>query len=183
MTSMRRPFAALLLILAGAAVPVRLWARHHEDAASLTAHIEREKNPIKKAKLEIRLSKLELEQAVGSYDHHQLDSGKQQLAAFLGRVQDAWGHLKSSGRNAASKPDGFMQLEIALREDARSLNDLRERVAYFNRVPIDQAIQQLNQLHSEVLIALFPGAAPPAAAHAKNSKMEASRLTQRSAKP
>ncbi len=182
MTSKRRPFAALLLMLAGAAVPVRLWARHHDDAASLTAHIQREKNPIKKAKLEIRLSKLELEQAVGSYDHHQLDSGKQQLAAFLGRVQDAWAILKSSGRNAASKPDGFMQLEIALREDARSLNDLRERVAYFNRAPIDQTIHQLNQLHSEVLIALFPGAAPPAA-HPRNSRMEASRLTQRSAKP
>lgn len=182
MSPMRRPFAALLLILAGAVVPARLWARHHDDAASLTAHIQREKNPVKKAKLEIRLSKLELEQAVGSYDHRQLDPGKQQLAAFLSRVQKAWGLLKSSGRNAASKPDGFMQLEIALREDARSLNDLRERVAYFNRAPIDQAIQQLNQLHSDVLIALFPGAAPPPA-HAKNSRMEASRATNGSAKP
>ncbi|HEX5481438.1 MAG TPA: hypothetical protein VFZ08_02275 [Terriglobia bacterium] len=159
------------------------WGHHKDNAADLSAHIQREKNPVKKAKLEIRLSKLDLEQAKAAYQHHRLDEGKKLLGKFLSVVNESWSTLKSSGRDAAKKPQGFMQLEIALREDARMLHDLRERLSYFDRGSVDQTIHQINQLHSEVLVALFPSASQPSRKPPKKSKVQADRMEGGNANP
>lgn len=164
-------------------VPGAQWSHHKDNAADLSARIEHEKNPVKKAKLEIRLSRVELEQARAAYERHRLDDGKKLLGSFLNVVNESWSTLKGSGRNAAKKPQGFMQLEIALREDVRTLNDLRERLSYFDRSSVDQAIHQLNQLHSEVLVALFPGASQPSSKPAKKSKVQADRMAGGNASP
>ena len=144
-----------------AAVPSRSAARGHDDPAKLRDQIEHQTNPVKKAKLEIRLARVELRQVVDAYSHNQSMQGQRLLAAYLQDMNDSWNVLRKSGRNAASNPSGFMQLEIALRENARVLRDLHDRVAYFDQAPIAKTLGVLNLLHSRVLLALFPGAAPP----------------------
>ncbi|MGH9378488.1 MAG: hypothetical protein ACRD18_12670 [Terriglobia bacterium] len=161
--------------------PSILRARHHDNEPDLTARIQRENNPVKRAKLEIRMGKLLLDQAAAAYDHHQIPQGQKLLSSFTGEMQDAWKLLESSGRNAAKKPDGFMQLEIALRENARALNGLRERVFYLYRGPIDKTLKTLNQVHSRVLVQLFPGAVPPSAASPAAKGVPALQNTKRGA--
>lgn len=152
-------WGALLCIFA--LYPVPLWGRHHDTPQKLEARIARERNPVKKAKFEIRLGNLLLDQAEQAYDSRHIPQGQRLLANYTSEMQDAWKLLKSTGRNAAKKPDGFMQLEIALRENNRDLHALRRRVFYLYRGPIDEALKTLGQLHNTVLVDLFPGAVPP----------------------
>jgi hypothetical protein len=71
-------------------------------------------------------------------------------------LEDAWKTLQDSGRKASRQPEGFRELEIALREDVRALEDLGRGVEYFNRGPIDDAAKKLDQTHNQVFQLLFP---------------------------
>lgn len=184
MTSVSRS-AITIVFLTGASLLVSpaLWARHQEDPSELEAKIEREKNPVKKAKLEVHLGAVELQQAVGAYDHHQTGQGAKLLLQFSGTMESSWNVLEDSGRNATAKPQGFMELEIALREDARKLRDLRERIEYFSRGPVDDTLNKLGQLHAKVLLALFPGAKPPGVNNPEKAKMQATGLASKTERP
>lgn len=173
----RRSFSGCVIAAAALAavmlLPGKCEARRHDSVADLQAKIERETNPIKRAKLQVRLGRLEMSQAAEAYDHRRIQSGEALLSQSTASMESAWSLLKSTGRNPARKPDGFMQLEIGLREEARSLTQLRRRVFYLNRGPLDAALKALNALHAQVLLGLFPGAAPPGGSAAPKAKMPA----------
>ena len=145
-----------LVILAAVAPAVR----GAENEAQLEARLKRETNPVRKAKLEIRLSRLKLYRASDAFDKGDLEAANMLLEAYVAQVKSAWATLKSSGRRASKKPAGFKELDIALREDARYLDDLKHRVSYMVRAPVEKAEQEVEDLRSEVLKALFP-AEPP----------------------
>jgi hypothetical protein len=171
---------AILVLAAAFDLPSTFaWGRRREDVAKLREQIQRQKNPVKKAKLEIRLARFELQQVVAAYDHNQAMQGRQLLGNYLQEMNESWSMLKNSGRNAAKSPSGFMQLEIALRENARVLTDLRDRVAYLDEAPIERTLGVLNQLHSRVLLALFPGAVSPGATAQKPPKTGTSSFATR----
>ena len=50
-----------------------------------------------------------------------------------------------------------------MREDVRLLDDLKRRISYFDRAPIEQTGKELEQVRVEVLQALFPVARAPEA--------------------
>lgn len=164
---------AAAALAAVALLPRRCEARHHDSVSDLQAKIGRESNPIKRAKLQVRLGRLEMTQAAEAYDHQRFQSGEALLSQSTASMESAWSLLESTGRNPARKPDGFMQLEIGLREEARSLTELRRRVFYLNREPLDAALKALNALHARVLLGLFPGAAPPGGSASPKAKLPA----------
>jgi hypothetical protein len=120
------------------------------------ARIQRETNPVKKAKYQVRLGRMKLQQAIGAYDGSNIELGAQLLSAHVELMQEAWQTLRASGRNAARNSDGFKELEIALREEGRRLEDLKHRVSYFNRPPVEKAAKEIGQVHAEVIQVLFP---------------------------
>ena len=145
-----------LVILAAVAPRVR----GAESEAELEARLKRESDPVRKAKIQIRLSRFKLYQAAGAFDQGNIEEAHKLLAAYLERVKGAWATLKNSGRRANKKPAGFKELDIALREDARYLNDLKHRVSYMLRAPVEQTAQEVDDLRNEVLKALFPSEPP-----------------------
>lgn len=161
---------ACLVVGAAALSAARLEARHKDSEPDLLARIQRETNPVRKAKYEIRLGSLKLQQAVTAYDQQRRDQGKALLDDYAAEMSKAWVLLQSSGRDATRKPDGFKQLDIALRENARLLEDLRHRVPYMDRGPLDQTSQEMDRTHNQVLVALFPGMKPRAEAPRQGSK-------------
>ncbi|MGH9328156.1 MAG: hypothetical protein ACRD2B_15915 [Terriglobia bacterium] len=179
----RIAFVALFLVGASSLFPSGLWARHRESPSELDAKIDRQKNPVKKAKLEVRLGNVELQEAITAYDHRQNGQGAKLLRAFSSTMETSWSVLESTGRNAARKPQGFMELEIGLREDIRKLTDLRARVEYFSLGPINDSLNRLSRLHNQVLLALFPGATRPGRNGAAKAKMRASGLAAKAARP
>jgi CRISPR/Cas system-associated endonuclease Cas1 len=135
-----------------------------ESEAQLQARVEKEQDPVKKSKLETRLARIKLQQAIQTYEQGNIEQGEQLVSAYLARIKDAWQILRSSGRNAAHASQGFKELDIELREDARLLVDLKHRVSYFDRGPVDKAEKEVEQERAEVLHALFPVTRAPEAA-------------------
>lgn len=134
-----------------------LCAFGRETEEQLRERIQSEQNPVKKAKYEIRLAHLELQQARDAYEQGNVQLGAKLLEAFAEHMTTSWKFLRDSGRQAAKQPQGFKELDISLRQDVRLLEDLRHRVAYFDRGPVDKAAQEMERIRSEVLRALFPG--------------------------
>jgi len=106
------------------ATPAVVWARHTQSEQELRARLARESNPVKRVKIEIRLAALKLEQAGAAFDKDQTTVGAKLLDAYYDDMKEAWRTLESSGRSAARKPGGFIDLDIALRENTRALTDL-----------------------------------------------------------
>lgn len=145
--------AVALAILAD---PSFLGARHQESEQELLARIAHENNLAKKARLQAELASLKLDQAAAAFDHDQYESGKTLLQQYTGWIRTAWGVLEQSGRDATRKPQGFMYLDISLRENARALADLAERTPFEDRGFIEEAAKSADAVHNRVLAALFP---------------------------
>lgn len=112
-------------LLRGAPAP-----RRQDTEPDLLARIGREQNLVNRAKLEVRLGRVKLFQATEAYDRGDVEECYQLLAAYLERMKGAWATLQSSGRQAWRHDQGFRQLDIALREDGRYLDDFKRRVPF-----------------------------------------------------
>lgn len=154
-----RPGIALcwFMALVSTAGAANLWAHREETDEELEARIQQENNPLKRAKLEIELGSLKLDKAGQAYARDDTEAGAKLLDACESRMQQAWALLKASGRDATRKPQGFKDLDIALREGARRLEDLRRGVPYAERAAIERTAKELDAVHERVLTALFPG--------------------------
>lgn len=153
---LRVALAACLAAVASWHAPARLLARHPDSEADLKARIGREQNPVKKAKYEVRLGRVFLTAAAAAYDKGDPDRCNALAGDYLAQIKDAWQLLRGTGRNPLKKPDGFRDLDIALREDARLLDDLQHRIPYDEREPVSKVAQEVNRIHAEVIQALFP---------------------------
>ncbi|MBZ5565938.1 MAG: hypothetical protein LAP13_26395 [Acidobacteriia bacterium] len=151
-----RWITALLICFCGAFLTTTLCGGKRDNEEDLKTHIQSEHNPVKKAKIQIRLAKLQLNQAEASYNQGQTEQGAALLGVYASTMQDAWEALRQSGRNGARQPQGFKELELALREGTRRLEDLKHRISYYDREPVDKVQQTLASEHNAVLKALFP---------------------------
>jgi hypothetical protein len=146
--------ALLGILLAG------LCAMGRETAEQLLKRIQSEPNPVKKAKDEIKLASLKLTQVQNAYSQGNIEAGEKLLGAFTDAMKTSWKLLQDSGRKASKQPEGFRELEIALREDVRILQDLERTVSYLDRPPLENAAQEMEKMRGEVLHAQFPGGPP-----------------------
>lgn len=146
---------AFVLILARV-----VCAAGSDTEEQLIQRIQKEQNPVKKAKEEIKLANLKLDQLRGAYSQGHVEAGAKLLGTFMDDMKSSWKTLQNSGRKVTSHPEGFRELEISLRENVRLLQDLGRDVSYFDREPIMNAAQQLDHMRSEVLGALFPAGNP-----------------------
>jgi hypothetical protein len=137
------------------------WASGHETEAQLLQRIQNEQNPVKKAKYEIKLANLKLMQVQDAYSQGNIDAGTNLLGTFVEHMKTSWQLLQASGRKAVKQPEGFRELEISLREDARLLEDVARRLSYFDRGPVEKAGRELERMRVDVLQALFPAVKSP----------------------
>jgi hypothetical protein len=146
----------LLPLFLGGLVGAAPAPRRPDTEADLLTRLEREQNLVKRAKLEIRLGRVKLFQAIGAFDRGNVEECHQLLAAYLERMKGAWATLETSGRQAWRQHQGFRELDIALREDGRFLEDLKRRFPYQDRAPVEKVAQEVDDLRNQVLKALFP---------------------------
>ncbi len=152
------------LVCMGILVPVSC-AKGSDTEEQLRERMQSEQNPVKKAKVEIKLAHLKLIQVHDAYVQGHVEEGAKLLGTFLDEISNSWKLLQSSGRKASRQPEGFRELEISLRENARALQDLDPTVSYYDRAPLLNAQKELDQMRLDVLNELFPGKShqsPPA---------------------
>ena len=138
-----------------------LPALGRDTEQQLLERIQNEQNPIRKAKEEIQLGSFRLGHIKNAYSQGNIEEGAKLLGTFVDVMKTSWKILHDSGRTAAKQPQGFRELEISLREDVRTLQDLERIVGYFDRPPLENAVEELEHIHEEVLKTLFPGGTPP----------------------
>jgi len=148
--------AVLIVALAGGS----LQAFREDREEDLLPRIEHERDPVKKAKFEIRLARLKLRQGAAACEKDDHDGCSKSLSGYLELMKSSWKDLKSSGRNAVKQPSGFKELDIALREDAHTLDDLKRRMPIEDVGGIDSVIGEAEKIHDEDFTALFPGGEP-----------------------
>lgn len=157
----RRVFAFLLflplsLLVQGATAS----AKPRDDGPKLLSKLERESNPVKKAKIEVRLARLRLEEAFDAYSNGHFDEFWKLLGVYEDFMNKAWADLQASGRIAYKKSDGFKQLDIGLRESQRDVEDFETRITFDERQEVQKIQARMEKLHNQVLKALFPQPAP-----------------------
>ena len=155
--------ANLRWVVAAACVVILLdpfvWAgpgRNESKEQKLTAKIEREKNPGKKARLQLRLAKLKLKEANAAYLDRHFQEGKALLQQYLDQVRRSWATLQGADNAIRKHMRAFRDLEISLRENDRFLEDLRHSVPYPESEAIKAIAKESRQVHEMVLEAIFP---------------------------
>ncbi len=157
----REPCTVLTIGLAvGVILVAGLGVMGRETEAQLLQRIQSQQNPVKKAKGEIKLASLRLTQVQDAYSQGHIEAGAKLLETYVDTMKTSWKLLQDSGRKASKQPEGFRELEIALREDVRLLEDLGRKESYFDRAPLMDAVQELERMRGEVIHALFPGGPP-----------------------
>lgn len=152
--------ALLFFLVLGGAADTASSHKHPESEEELLARLEQENNPVKKAKLEILLGRMKLNQAFQEYNQGNFEPAWKNLDAYSSRMKEAWKILQDSGRIASKNPDGFKQLDIALRESRRALEDFETRVTFEERREVEKARKLTEELRKNVLDALFPPTPP-----------------------
>jgi hypothetical protein len=154
----RRLLAAVTLGVTSSAIPAAAGLFHHPSTVpELKAKIGKQRNPVKKAELQIQLAHLILQQAAQAYDQNNFKAGQDLLYRYLSEAKISWETLKSSGRNAMRQPEGFKQLDMDFTADDRLLGDLRRQIPYPQSKVIKKIQLRSRNIHAQVLDAIFPG--------------------------
>jgi predicted nucleic acid-binding Zn-ribbon protein len=156
----REVAAALLVACLSGGQAEAASPQRRDNESDLRARLAREKNPVNRGKYEIRLARVKLFQAIEAFNQQDFEGTLKLLEDYLEQAKKSWATLKDSGRPAHKKPQGFKELDIELREDARYLEDLRRRIPYTDREPVERIEHEVEQLRGEVLRALFPPGPP-----------------------
>jgi hypothetical protein len=150
----------LVLPLLFALAPRALAGTDEERARELQKErtkLERETDPVDRAKIGIKISDLLLADVGEAVRDGDLKQMEQQLVEYSAAIQDAHQVLIDSGRNAAKKPGGFKELEIALRKHTRAFDDFTRMVnSIQGRVPLERAKDLAIGIRDKLLKALFP---------------------------
>ena len=149
--------AVFLLILGvgGKVLPGSPLLPPEGSEAKLEKRIRREVRPIRKVRLQIKLARLRLRKSAKSYGELRIKGGRKYLKGYIEIVELAFGALQKSGRDPTQNPQGFKDLEIAIRQDTRLLEDLKQQVPYDEREGIQGAINRVDEIREQVLESLF----------------------------
>jgi len=140
--------AWLLCGFAAAAAPVQ--------SSRFLSELEREKNPVKRARKLPKLGEAELDRvrdltAIGKYDEAQAT-----IEEYLEGVESTFAALKATGINAEKKSSGFKHLQIHLRRSARQLTDIIAALPFERRKPFQEVHDRVEVIDNELIDMLFP---------------------------
>jgi hypothetical protein len=140
-------------------VTLALGATDQDRARLLEREREKfgkEHDPVTRTKIGIKISDILLEDVAESVKDGEYDVMEQQLTAYADTIETAHRSLIESGRNAAKKPSGFKELEIALRKHVRKLDDFGRVLNLQRRIALDKAKDLATGIRDKLLKALFP---------------------------
>ena len=149
----------LVLLLIGASAPAAPAASDEDRAKQLQKErqqLEKETDVVDRTKIGIRISALLLDGVGASLKKENFTEMEHQLTQYTETIQRAHQSLVDSGRNAVKKPDGFIDLEIALRKHTRKLEDFARMLNLQQRVPVEETRDFARGIQEKLLKALFP---------------------------
>lgn len=110
-----------------------------------------------RTRVQIRISDLLISLMGDAVDDQDIERLGLRVDEYREAILDARDSMFESGREAADNAAGFQDLEIALRQHARQLEDIASQLTFDSRGPIDDLIEEVSEIRSSLLDALFPG--------------------------
>jgi hypothetical protein len=80
----------------------------------------------------------------------------ERIGEYRATIIDARDTMVNSGRNAVNDASGYRELEIALRQHIRQVDDIGAQLNFERRDPLDLLINEISEIREEILDMLFP---------------------------
>jgi hypothetical protein len=117
--------------------------------------LSRSTDPVARTKADINISEILLSLASDAVKTGEPELLGKRLNEYTDTIRDAHQTMMKTGRDAHRKPKGFKELEIALRRQIRTLDDLAHSVSFDQRDPVEKAKQQASDIRDDLLKAFF----------------------------
>jgi hypothetical protein len=100
------------------------------------------------ARLCIDVARLELKEADSAYNQGEVDKAQSAVADIVTYSEEATQAASSSGKN-------LKHIELALRGISSKLSDIRRSVNFEDRPPLEEAVNRIESMRSELLAKMF----------------------------
>ena len=117
--------------------------------------LNRQIDPVDRTKTSITISDILLSLASDAIKSGEPEMLDKRLTEYVETIRDAHQTMMKSGRDAHRKPKGFKELEISLRRQIRTLEDLSRTVTFEHRDPVEKAKAEASEIREDVFRALF----------------------------
>lgn len=122
-----------------------------DETADVKSKLAQENDPVKRARLQMRLAEMHLESAAQFYQDGYAEKGLGNLKDMLEFVEQAAEGLFKTGRDPRKKPKGFKETEIKLRELSRRTEDLRLSLPVDERTAADEVVERIKEIQEDLL--------------------------------
>jgi len=124
-------------------------------APGVVASTDSEGDLVKKARENIRLAEIELNQTCQKYNEGYPEDGLKSLGQFMKLVEQAYAWLGETHRDPRKKPAGFKDMELKIRAFIRKLEDLKSSLPQDEREPVEKSIKRLHEIHDDLVMGLL----------------------------
>jgi hypothetical protein len=121
---------------------------------------QKTKDPMHQAKALAKLLPKGVELAGLEIQAGRVSRGIGMITRYRDEANRVYRALISTGRNPAKKPDGFMQLQIALRESVLGLRGVFDVAPFAEQTTVEAVRGNMEQLNAQLLQELFPPPKP-----------------------
>ena len=114
------------------------------------------KDPVQRTKSYIVISTLLLDFVTGAARDHQTDLMGTLLEQYMTAIQSARDTIVNSDSDAARNPSGYKDLELALRQHARRLDDIGRTLSLDERANVEAARNVASMIRGDLIKLIFP---------------------------
>ena len=151
LSAMSRALAVPVVLALGlAAPPVQ------PQAANRLAPVDRERDPVRRAKLLAKLSVGEFSEFRRQAEAANYSEAQRILEGYRDEVLSTEKALAASRINAERNPAGFKELQISLRHGLRQLGETMVTLTPDEREPFEEIRKELERADKELIHQLFP---------------------------
>lgn len=120
------------------------------------SRLARARGPVDRTRIQVNIANLLVSLIGDAVSDGDIERLGLRMMEYRSAVTNARDVMMGSGRNAVDDSAGFRDLEIALRRHVRQLDDIGGRLTFGLRQPITELIDEIADIRSELLGALFP---------------------------
>lgn len=134
-----------------------------EHLAQYKTQFDNEKDPVRRAKILVKLSASQFQQIRSEADSGKAEDGLKHLEVVRDECISTHEALKAKAEDPERKSAGFKELEISVRESLHRLREILAGLVGEDERHYAKVRTQLEQLHNELIKELFPrqpGAGP-----------------------
>jgi len=162
---MKTIMGSIILVVAFAATTVFAaqspTSKRVETLQRERARLSQTTDAVRRARGEMKVSDLVLEFISDSVRADNVDSLDANINDYRAAILDARASLVQSGRDPLQKPQGFRDVELALRRQSRRLDDLAKELPVEQRQQISKLIEEVKVIRDEMLNAILGTALHP----------------------